>query len=141
MSCSLRTDPEIYSYFKRKHLSYFDKAKCSYGSCKWIKVFVNKRQLYLEKYKYLHKYTIHYKIKSSILIQNRLFVCPGMFQDTMIDTKQNQTLFHPTNTTENKWIRSVMFGIIGLAAVSFLLTMIYLYTHKQWKRQITTMTL
>nr|XP_034309053.1 uncharacterized protein LOC117683590 isoform X2 [Crassostrea gigas] len=65
----------------------------------------------------------------------------GMFQDTMIDTKQNQTLFHPTNTTENKWIRSVMFGIIGLAAVSFLLTMIYLYTHKQWKRQITTMTL
>lgn len=65
----------------------------------------------------------------------------GMFEDTMFDTKQNQTLFHPTNTTENKWVRSVMFGIIGLAAVSFFLTMIYLYTHKQWKRQITTRTL
>lgn len=74
-------------------------------------------------------------------MQNRLFVCPGMFEDTMFDTKQNQTMLHPTNTTENKWVRSVMFGIIGLAAVSFFLTMIYLYTHKQWRRQITTRTL
>lgn len=59
----------------------------------------------------------------------------GLFEDTAFDKKQNQTLLNSTNTTETKWIRSVMFGIIGLAAVSFFLTMIYLYTHKLVKRR------
>uniref|UniRef100_A0A8W8M708 EGF-like domain-containing protein n=1 Tax=Magallana gigas TaxID=29159 RepID=A0A8W8M708_MAGGI len=58
----------------------------------------------------------------------------GVFED--IDKEQNQTLLHPTNTTDNKWILPVMLGIIGLAVVSFVLAMIYLYTHKPWKHQI-----
>lgn len=73
-------------------------------------------------------------------MQNRLFLSPGMFEDTVFDSKQNQTLFHPTNTTEIEWVRSVLFGIIGLASVSFFLTMIFLFTYKLWKRQITTRT-
>lgn len=67
-------------------------------------------------------------------MQNRPFLCVGVFED--IDKEQNQTLLHPTNTTDNKWILPVMFGIIGLAVVSFVLAMIYLYTHKPWKHQI-----
>lgn len=73
-------------------------------------------------------------------MQNRLFLSPGMFEDTVFDSKQNQTLFLPTNTTEIEWVRSVLFGIIGLAAVSFFLTMIFHFTYKLWKRQITTRT-
>lgn len=67
-------------------------------------------------------------------MQNRPFLCVGVFED--IDKEQNQTLLHPTNTTDNKWILPVMLGIIGLAVVSFVLAMIYLYTHKPWKHQI-----
>lgn len=51
---------------------------------------------------------------------------------------KDNSLNHHTNVndakTGNTWIRSVMFGIIGLAAVSFFLTMIYVYTHKLEKR-------
>lgn len=72
-------------------------------------------------------------------MQNRPFLCVGVFED--IDKEQNQTLLHPTNTTENKWILPVMLGIIGLAVVSFVLAMIYLYTHKPWKHQIDMRTL
>lgn len=61
-------------------------------------------------------------------MQNRLFLSPGMFEDTVFDS------------TEIEWVRSVLFGIIGLAAVSFFLTMIFLFTYKLWKRQITTRT-
>lgn len=68
-------------------------------------------------------------------MQNRPYLCAGLFEDTAFDKKQNQTLLNSTNTTETKWIRSVMFGIIGLAAVSFFLTMSYLYTHKLVKRR------
>lgn len=71
-------------------------------------------------------------------MQNRPFLCVGVFED--IDKEQNQTLLHPTNTTDNKWILPVMLGIIGLAVVSFVLAMIYLYTHKPWKHQIDTRT-
>lgn len=67
-------------------------------------------------------------------MQNRPFLCVGVFED--IDKEQNQTLLHPTNTTDNKWILPVMLGIIGLAVVSFVLAMRYLYTHKSWKHQI-----
>lgn len=67
-------------------------------------------------------------------MQNRPFLCVGVFED--IDKEQNQTLLHPTNTKDNKWIFPVMLGIIGLAVVSFVLAMIYLYTHKPWKHQI-----
>lgn len=67
-------------------------------------------------------------------MQNRPFLCVGVFED--IDKEQNQTLLHPTNTTDNKWILPVMLGIIGLAVVSFVLAMIYLYTNKPWKHQI-----
>lgn len=67
-------------------------------------------------------------------MQNRPFLCVGVFED--IDKEQNQTLLHPTNTTDNKWILPVMLGIIGLAVVSFVLAMIYLYTHKPWKHRI-----
>lgn len=69
-------------------------------------------------------------------MQNRPFLCVGVFEDIVFDKKQNQTLLHPTNTTDNKWIRPVMLGIIGLAVVSFVLAMRYLYTHKPWKHQI-----
>lgn len=69
-------------------------------------------------------------------MQNRPFLCVDVFVDMVFDKKQNQTLLHPTNTTDNKWILPVMLGIIGLAVVSFVLAMIYLYTHKPWKHQI-----
>lgn len=69
-------------------------------------------------------------------MQNRPFLCVGVFEDMVFDKEQNQTLLHPTNTTDNKWIFPVMLGIIGLAVVSFVLAMIYLYTHKPWKHQI-----
>lgn len=65
-------------------------------------------------------------------MQNRPFLCVGVFEDMVFDKEQNQTLLHPTNTTDNKWILPVMLGIIGLAVVSFVLAMIYLYTHKPW---------
>lgn len=71
-------------------------------------------------------------------MQNRPFLYVGVFED--IDQEQNQTLLHPTNTTDNKWILPVMLGIIGLAVVWFVLAMIYLYTHKPWKHQIDTRT-
>lgn len=74
-------------------------------------------------------------------MQNRPYLCAGLFEDTAFDKKQNQTLLNSTNTTETKWIRSVMFGIIGLSVVSFCLTMIYLYTHKLGKRQMNMGTL
>lgn len=71
-------------------------------------------------------------------MQDRPFLCVGVFED--IDKEQNQTLLHPTNTTDNRWILPVMLGIIGLAVVLFVLAMIYLYTHKPWKHQIDTRT-
>lgn len=43
-------------------------------------------------------------------MQNRPYLCAGLFEDTAFDKKQNQTLLNSTNTTETKWIRSVMFG-------------------------------
>lgn len=77
----------------------------------------------------------------SIIFRYSLFFAD--INDTTIN--RDNSLNHQTNVngskTENTWVRSIVFGIIGLAAVSIFLTIINVYTNKLEKRSTVLRTI
>lgn len=53
-------------------------------------------------------------------------------------TNLNLTISVKTMETESKGINTLMFGIIGLLAVSFIIYMMYLYTRVLEKRLVNS---